>query len=371
MPAGVSGYNRHAATFHAAFILLHGFGLTQEQAWPLLCEFNQRCDPPSDERKLKYRLERADRSQSDKERGFLAKGGKFLPSKQYAARHLPAPRLRPEFSEDNLRKFADEWADKINLLWLAARSVDDPSTISSRQFLEKLYRPNEKVLIFIDWRSQGDSVWPDDVDVPASGADGVWFLAQPVSGNYHPNPRIESMSRRSEEAVTSWRYLVIESDKAKPKLWLGALAQFPLRIAAIYSSGGRSVHALVRIDARTKSEWDKERDAMREALVRLGADPGAMSAVRLTRLPGCYRNRSLQKLLYLNPDPPMRPLLEIPPRRDLLRPWLEWAESGISDADETNGEALTRALNYYAPVSEECRTALKKLSHDAPRVVCP
>src|SRR5205085_11535840 len=127
---------------------------------------------------------------------------------------------------------------------------------------------------------------------------------------------------------------------------------FPLRIAAIHSSGGRSVHALVRIDARTKSEWDKERDAMRETLVRLGADPGAMSAVRLTRLPGCYRNRSLQKLLYLNPEPPMRPLLEIAPRRDVLAPWLKWAELGIADSDETNGEVLTRALNYYAPVSE-------------------
>jgi hypothetical protein len=148
--------------------------------------------------------------------------------------------------------------------------------------------------------------------------------------------------------------------------------QFPLRIAAIYSSGGRSVHALVKIDARTKAEWDSEREAMKAALVILGADAGAMTAVRLTRLPGCYRGTgrgrpgsiggNLQKLLYINPDPPMRPICEFSPRRDVLKPWLDWAAIGIGDSDETSGASLTHALNYYAPVSEQCRKALANLS---------
>lgn len=398
MPVGVSGSNRHAATFHAAFVLLHGFGLTQEQAWPILCEFNERCDPPSDLHKLRYRLERADRAEPAGGRGFLVKGAKFTPSQTYRRLHLPpsaAPKI--EYDEGRLKKFAGAWSEVVDLLWLAARSAEDPCTVDSWRFLELLYdKTREKALIFLNEYSQGESVWPNDLVLPKEGPNGVWFLAQPVDGRYYPNPRSPGkdgkprMSRRSEESTRSWRYFVIESDKAAPKYWLGAIAQLPLRIAALYTSGSRSVHALVRVDARVKSEWDAERDAMKQALVALGADPGSMSAVRLSRLPGTYRlgktveikeegegrkaekKRShyvrfekpgFQKLLYVNPDPPLRPLIELAPRRDVLGPWLRWAAAGVSDSDETNGSeaglaVLTRALNYYAPVSKECREIL-------------
>jgi hypothetical protein len=146
------------------------------------------------------------------------------------------------------------------------------------------------------------------------------------------------------------------------------------------------VHALVKIGARTKGEWDSEKEAMKSVLVTLGADIGAMSAVRLTRLPGCWRQGKtieekdandkkqkryirfpqpqLQKLLYINPDPPMRPICELAPRRDVLKPWLDWASCGVGDSDETNGAALTHALRYYAPVNDECRQALKKVQRE-------
>jgi len=45
--------------------------------------------------------------------------------------------------------------------------------------------------------------------------------------------------------------------------------------------------------------------------VTLGADPGALSAVRLTRLPQAMRGQRLQRLLYLNPDPDGRPIVEL------------------------------------------------------------
>lgn len=369
LPPGVSGSNRHSATFHAAFILTHGFALPDDVAWSILAEFNARCDPPSDERKLRHRFMRA-KSAADtdaRKRGWAIGGGEFKPSKDYRGRgafRIPESPRKLTYDCTLLERFAGEWAGRVDLLWLAARSVEDPCVIDSGRFLSILYKPNEKVLVFTNSQSQGDFVWPGD-KLPAGGPQGVLFLAQPVTGDYMPNPRQGTMSRRSEENVTSWRYLVIESDKAPAKLWLGALVQMPLKVSAIYSSGKRSVHACVRIDARTKSEWDKERDAMKQALVQLGADPGAMTAVRLTRLPGCYRGLGkaarLQKLLYINPAPPMRPLIELRPRRDVLKPWLDWAQAGIADSDETGGAALTHALNYYASVSPECIEALKKL----------
>jgi hypothetical protein len=148
---------------------------------------------------------------------------------------------------------------------------------------------------------------------------GVWFMAQPVDGEIHWNPRQEKNSRRSEESVTAWRYLVIESDKAPKDLWLKALVQMPLRFAAIYDSGGKSIHALVRIDAEGKKHWDAVSDKILPPLVTLGACPGTLSsAVRLTRLAGCMRGetRQLQRLLYLNDEPDDRPICEKPLRED-------------------------------------------------------
>lgn len=397
MPAAVSGQNGHGATFHVACVLVQGFAMTPEQALPLLSEYNARCVPPWNEHELLHKLDGAEKAAGLRRkdgpvlpRGCLINASGYKPSKIFRSYLKIEPPKKITFESTALSKFAGDLSGQVDLLWLAARSDQDPCVVTSAKFLSYLYRPNEKVLVFSqDW-TQGQALWPKDKELPSSGKNGVWFLAQPVDGEYHVNPRSldkktnkPRMSRRSEEAVTSWRHFVIESDKANLKQWLAAIVQMPLCIAAIYTSGSRSVHALVRIGARTKAEWDAEKESMKPALVTLGADQGAMSAVRLTRLPGCWREGKvieekdrdgnkieryvrfprpqLQKLLYINPDPPMRPICELAPRRDVLKWWLEWAHFGIADSDETNGEALTRALHYYAPVSESCRNALKKV----------
>ena len=48
------------------------------------------------------------------------------------------------------------------------------------------------------------------------------------------------------------------------------------------------------------------RQEAKRVLPVLGADPGAMTPVRLTRLPGCTRGGRLQELIYLNPRPDVR-----------------------------------------------------------------
>jgi len=47
-------------------------------------------------------------------------------------------------------------------------------------------------------------------------------------------------------------------------------------------------------------------------LAVLGADPKAMTAVRLSRLPQCYSEQTgnLQELYFLNPEPEEKPLWE-------------------------------------------------------------
>lgn len=158
----------------------------------------------------------------------------------------------------------------------------------------------------------------------------------------------------------------MESDEAPARDWLGALVQLPLRIAALYTSGRRSIHALVRVDAPDKATWDRERDALRPALVTLGADPASLSAVRLTRLPGCRRGGRLQRLPYLNPAPVAVPLCELQAARvDGAAVWLRWHEALTSDPAALDDPAerpeapaaLLTALAYYAPADPRCRVA--------------
>jgi hypothetical protein len=117
-------------------------------------------------------------------------------------------------------------------------------------------------------------------------------------------------SRRSEEAITAWRYAVLESDVAEADDWLRCLIQIPLRITSLCESGGKSIHALVRVDAMSKADWDMKIGKMKSVLVTLGADPAALSAVRLTRLPQAMRGKRCQRLLYLNPVSDGKPIIE-------------------------------------------------------------
>lgn len=224
---------------------------------------------------------------------------------------------KAKFSPGQLQKIAAK-VTGIDEAWLAGRSQMPPDQVSSEQFLNALYKPGEKIVLFNDFKSQGQQLYEVNADsrieeALRSGPNGIWFLSNPVDGLEHPNPGQENkLSRRSKESVTSWRYMVIESDIAGWDEWLTCLVQLPLRIAAIYTSGGKSIHALVRIDASSKENWDATCRKMKPTLITLGADAGALTAVRLTRLPGTKREKKnqMQQLLYINPNPEAKPILE-------------------------------------------------------------
>ena len=225
---------------------------------------------------------------------------------------LPKP-PKYEFAAEKLKAIASK-VEGINSKWLEDHSPIPPSSVSSSQFLECLYQPGEKIVVFTEFESQGQHVYEVGGDpkiaLPDGGPDGVWFLTNPVDGQYHPNPRQENkQSRRSEESVTSWSYLVLENDTADADDWLACLVQLPLRIVAIYTSGGKSIHALVRVDAESKSHWDEIKNEIKPVVVTLGADPNALTAVRLSRLPGTMRGENQQKLLYLDPDADGTPII--------------------------------------------------------------
>lgn len=234
----------------------------------------------------------------------------------------------PRFQSAKLREFVGA-TKLVTRAALQGKSPVPVEGVTASAFLDALYPDDAKVLVFTSQYSQGDFIhWLGKGDfrlsqtrgvkavgspLPKRGPEGVWFLVQPVSGQWAPNG--DKWTRRGQQCVQAWPYMVLESDEADEALWLTALCKMPLPIVAMYSSGGRSVHALVRVNATSKPEWDEMRDVMSQWLCPLGADAGALSAVRLSRLPGCMREGSkgkdgkwvkydrprMQELIWLNP----------------------------------------------------------------------
>lgn len=379
MDGATAGSGGHNQTFYVACVLVHAFELGRETALGILREFNGRCSPPWSEADLTHKIQSAAGSAPskamldlrDKIRADERPGDRL--SRPAVDAPLPAERpVRPDYDAGELKRMAEPWNGVVSSVWLANRSVVDPFDLDAAGFLKLMYPEGERVLVFTDQRSQGQALWPVDA-VPVRGAEGVWFLPQPVDGQYHPNPRSTGKdgkpksSRRSMESITAWRYMLLESDEADMRDWLGLLVKMPLRIAAIYSSGGRSVHALIRLDKKTKSGWDAEKAALEPCLNLLcvaGVDMKAITAVRLSRLPQCWRGRKRQKLFYVNPDPPVRPLIEMPERRDVEAEWCQMAAAGISDADPAGGKWLFDGLAYYASASVACRDAWMRLKEE-------
>jgi hypothetical protein len=267
----------------------------------------------------------------------------------------------------------------VDAQYVKDRSPIWPETQTPASFLQRIYQPGETVIVFDREQSQGlvtctIGEGPFDarcLDYLIHGCkEGVYFLCAPTDGEYHPNPREgDKLSRRSQESVTDWRFLVLESDKAEAADWLPMIVQLPLRISAIYTSGGQSIHALVRVDATSKADWDDKARKLKPLMTVLGADPRTITAVRLTRLPGCFRGEKgppaprhpperkkwaaeplefdeygdpiwipkvepepdpttiwqggkLQELLYLDPEPDGRPIRLRPTRQAIYEAWL-------------------------------------------------
>jgi hypothetical protein len=254
-----------------------------------------------------------------------------------------------------LEKFTAPLTESVDAAYLEARSQYTCWNRTPAGFLHKIFQPGERVWVTPNEVSRDGVIWTHDgpgqnladLDCFISGYAGVWFLSNPIDGVEHQADRLrspynpEGVSFRCLEAITSWRYAVIETDHAPEALWLKALMLLDLSIVAIYHSGGRGPHALVDIGADSSAEWHDLLSPYREHLIRLGACPGTLTPLRLTRLPACVRGQTgqLQQLLYLTPDAD-GPICRRSPREDDLAVWERWisaARFGRSDNDDLKG----------------------------------
>lgn len=310
-PAAISGAGGHKATFSAACLLVHGFGLEIAEAMQLLQEYNGRCDPPWSEAELLHKCRSALTFAHSTARGHLVNDKRAergtLPA------YVPAEqrkKVKHDFNLERLERI--QRADlKVDEAFLRARSPQDPREVTREGFLDGLFHAGELVLVFNSLRTTGDFIRripsaagaggtfklgksPDDralerVELPAGSPEGMVFLVQPVDGKWRPVRGAARMSRRTRDSITRFPFMLLESDKAPHALWLNFIVQLRLPIVAIVTSGGRSIHALARVDASSYDEWIECADAARDLLVEAGCDGQALHPVVYMRFPGSTR----------------------------------------------------------------------------------
>lgn len=120
------------------------------------------------------------------------------------------------------------------------------------------------------------------------------FGATPGGAFIGINPYRAGADRRSNDNVAAFRHVLAEWDDLPAAQQHERLVTSGLPISVIVTSGGKSVHGWVRVDATTKAEWDRRRDAVHQLL---GCDTKNKDIARVSRCPGAVRGDSEQKVL--------------------------------------------------------------------------
>ena len=120
---------------------------------------------------------------------------------------------------------------------------------------------------------------------------GAWICFNPVDG-----------TGRKDANVTAYRYALVECDNMELGKQQAIIKQLELPCAALVYSGGKSVHAIVKVDAPDYAEYRKRVDYLYAACQKNGLtlDQQNRNPSRLSRMPGILRGDKRQVLLETN-----------------------------------------------------------------------
>lgn len=201
-------------------------------------------------------------------------------------------------------------------------------------YLELLFQPDERVAYVTgDVWQNSDGKWvpskgaydrtagelikslkkhPDDIGATIGDwkpETGAWIRFNPVDGDGVKN-----------ENVTRFTYALVESDTLPVAEQDILFRKLELPIAALVHSGGKSLHAIVRVDAADYSEYRKRMEFLYDFLEKHGVsiDKQNRNPSRLSRMPGVTRNGNRQYLVAKNIG---------------RKSWVDWMDyvEGVSD----------------------------------------
>lgn len=135
---------------------------------------------------------------------------------------------------------------------------------------------------------------------------GAWIRFNPLDGKGGKN-----------ENVVDWRYALVESDSMDLAQQNAIIRELELPVACLVYSGGKSIHAIVHIDAADYHEYRKRVDYLYTICKKNGleVDQQNKNPSRLSRMPGVTRNGKKQFLIDTNIG------------KASWNEWQEWIES--------------------------------------------
>lgn len=136
--------------------------------------------------------------------------------------------------------------------------------------------------------------YPDDLGATIGDwkkEAGAWIRINPLDGK-----------GASKKNVTRYSYCLIESDDLPIKEQEETFKRLNLPIATMVYSGGKSIHAIVKIDATNIQEYEERVQFCYDFLKNKGIsiDVQNKDPNRLSRMPGVTRNGVVQTLLGVN-----------------------------------------------------------------------
>lgn len=142
---------------------------------------------------------------------------------------------------------------------------------------------------------------------------GAWIRFNPIDGKGVKNNN-----------VTAFRYMLLESDNMSLGKQKAILEQLELPIAAMVFSGGKSIHAIVKVDAYSYEEYRKRVDFIYSIAQKNGFKPDKKNRnpSRLSRMPGVMRDGKPQFLMATNIG------------KENYKEWEEWIASVNDDLPE-------------------------------------
>lgn len=245
------------------------------------------------------------------------------------------------------------WSDEIggddltivDKTWLEAREVQPPRSWNPAQelitYLETLFEASETVGYVTESWQKDDKYLPTKGDYSRTAGQLIEALSKcdgdigAVLGDYKPEAgawiRFNPLDGKGvkNENVTDYRYALVESDTMPVEQQNAIVRELELPIACLVHSGGKSLHAIVRIDAPSYDEYRKRVDYLYDVLKKNGmpVDTQNKNPSRLSRMPGVIRNGNKQFLVDTNIG------------KESWAEWKEWIE-GVND-DLPDQESLS------------------------------
>jgi hypothetical protein len=249
------------------------------------------------------------------------------------SRAVPVPaRVTSEQAIRNAEGFLKGWrCDECDLWHASSWHPCEDSRKDASLFIAALYGPEDYINVVTDFsieklsggeekacpRGAGITLRRDDwlrrlsSHLPPQSAAGSWIRPNPVKDLRGSG----AQGAHTDQDVACYRLLLLESDDLPIGLQLSLWARLALSVAALIDSGGRSVHAWVKVNCRDAKEYHEMASEIYTLLARFGLCPNNKNPSRLARLPGVKRKIGAvgtgeQRLYYLNPDSKWEPIFK-------------------------------------------------------------